>query len=132
MELPTSQGALESTRRTLQHLQALRDASHARLARSSDACNRSWEQRSACANGQPHSESPDVARERAARERLLEWEAQDLSRVVLEEMGTDRRRFAMRLYETAAMAQSLGMTDERLMYHVRYALREYRDTASSS
>lgn len=37
-----------------------------------------------------------------------------------------RRRFAVSLYQTVAGSQSLGMSEERLMYHLRAALERYR------
>jgi hypothetical protein len=68
----------------------------------------------------------DLEREQRARERLLEWEAADLTQVVAGEMQTERRQFALFLYQTVAKAQTLGMSDERFLYHVRYALEQYR------
>jgi|SRR5947209_8211113 len=67
----------------------------------------------------------DDAREARARDRLLEWEASDLASLVPHEMGTTRRQFAVALYETIRLAAALGMSDDRLHYHVRYALQQF-------
>ena len=56
----------------------------------------------------------------------MEWEAMDLSRLVPEEMGTDRRRFAVALYEMVRLAATLGMSGERLRYHLTYAMERFR------
>ena len=48
-----------------------------------------------------------------------------LTRVVPGEMETERRQFALFLYQTVAKGQALGMSDERFLYHVRYALEQY-------
>lgn len=65
-------------------------------------------------------------REEVAAKRLLEWEAADLTEIVPGEMGTLRRRFAVALYEVVSLSESLGMADERLHYHLGYALDQYR------
>lgn len=133
MELFTSDGAIQSTYEAVQRLRQARENSSDRLAQSTATCFDWWESRARDSQTAPASREPvsEKDRESVARERLLEWEAQDLMQVVPGEMDTERRRFAMRLYETAAIAQSLGMTDERFLYHVHYALREYREASSS-
>jgi hypothetical protein len=72
-------------------------------------------------------EGPAGAEEREvrARLRLLEWEAADLRQVVPGEMATPRRQFAMALYETIRLASCLGMSRDRLRYHLDYALDSY-------
>jgi hypothetical protein len=69
--------------------------------------------------------SADERREALARQRLLEWEAEELTRVVPGEMGTPQRRFAISLYEAIAESQGLGMSRDRLLFHVRAALERY-------
>lgn len=64
-------------------------------------------------------------REARARQRLLEWEAEDLSAVVPHELETTRRQFAISLYEMVALGSSLGMSRERLLFHLEYALDRY-------
>lgn len=66
------------------------------------------------------------ARETESRQRLLEWEAEDLSQVVPGEMDRTRRQFAISLYETVRLAASLGMTEERWRYHLDYARERYQ------
>lgn len=63
----------------------------------------------------------DRIREAQARLRLLAWEAADLEQCVPEEMELPRRQFAIHLYDMVRYAESLGMTVDRLLYHVEHA-----------
>lgn len=46
--------------------------------------------------------------------------------LVLEEMGADRRQFAVALYETIRLAAALGMSGEPMHYHLTYAMERFR------
>ncbi|HEY8684921.1 MAG TPA: hypothetical protein VIO57_04880 [Chloroflexota bacterium] len=65
------------------------------------------------------------AREDAARVRLLEWEAADLALATPRVHATPREEFAYLLYDLVLHADALGMTIDRLLYHVQYAQDRY-------
>jgi hypothetical protein len=69
------------------------------------------------------------AREDTARARLLEWEAADLALAIPRGEATPREEFACLLYDLVLHADQLGMTTDRLMYHVQYAYDRYAEGA---
>jgi hypothetical protein len=69
------------------------------------------------------------AREDTARTRLLEWEAADLAMAIPRGDATPREEFACLLYDLVLHADALGMTTDRLLYHVQYAQDRYTEGA---
>jgi hypothetical protein len=65
------------------------------------------------------------AREESARARLLEWEAADLAMAIPQGDATLREEFACLLYDLVLHADALGMSTDRLLYHVQYAQDRY-------
>lgn len=68
-------------------------------------------------------------RENTARARLLEWEASDLALTIPRGSATPRAEFAYLLYDLVLHADVLGMSTDRLLYHVQYAQNRYTEGA---
>ena len=75
------------------------------------------------------AENGHQMREDAARARLLEWEAADLALATPRADATPRQEFAYLLYDLVLHADALGMTTDRLLYHVQYAQNRYAEGA---
>lgn len=69
------------------------------------------------------------AREDTARARLLEWEASDLALTIPRGNASPRAEFAYLLYDLVLHADVLGMSTDRLLYHVQYAQNRYTEGA---
>lgn len=131
--------ALQRQGETLQRLHRQSSETSAIVSRTHDLIEHARRDLSAARHGGSRRDEDQAAEapvndghqlhEDAARARLLEWEAADLAVAIPRSDATPREEFACLLYDLVLHADVLGMTTDRLLYHVQYAQNRYSEGA---